>query len=304
MASFDLNLTRVFVLLYETRSVTKTAHDLHLSQPTVSYGLGKMRRHFGDQLFRPGRGGLTPTALADRLYEPLRDSLAAIDRAVAPAAPFEPATSQARFTIAMSDLGEASLLPLLIRPLRAAAPGVSLDVQPLNTHDSPEQLARGVIDGFIATPVMSAPQIRRIPLFGEGYRVMAAANHPRVRSDGDVEERLRSEQYVLADGPSGHIGPRLTLESLDLLDSVAVKVSIFSTLPYLVQDSELLAIVPEYAGFAFAANHRVRLFRLPLHLAPLDIALYARPEQARSPEQAWFIDFISTTLRDALPPLD
>lgn len=303
MASFDLNLTRVFVLLYETRSVTKTAQDLHLSQPTVSYGLGKLRRYFGDQLFRPGRGGLTTTALADRLYEPLRDSITTIDRAVAPAAPFDAATSRARFTIAMSDLGEASLLPLLIRPLRATAPGVSLEVQPLNTHAAPEQLARGVIDGFIATPVMSAPQIRRIPLFGEGYRVMAATDHPRLRSDRDVEERLRSEQYVLADGPSGHIGPRLTLESLDLIDSVAVKVSIFSTLPYLVQNSELVAIVPEYAGLAFAGSHQVRLFRLPLHLAPLDIALYARPEQARSPEQAWLVEFIRTTMLEALAPL-
>src|SRR3954453_22924573 len=108
VTGFDLNLVRVFVLLYETRSVTATAEAVHVSQPTVSYSLGKLRRRFDDELFRRGRDGLVPTVVADRLYEPLRDALAGIDGAVDPARSFEPSTAQAQFTIAMSDLGETS----------------------------------------------------------------------------------------------------------------------------------------------------------------------------------------------------
>ena len=56
MSDFDLNLTRVFVLLYETGSVTITADTLHVTQPTISYSLRKLRRHFDDVLFqRSGR---------------------------------------------------------------------------------------------------------------------------------------------------------------------------------------------------------------------------------------------------------
>lgn len=143
MDSFDLNLVRIFVLVYETRSVTATAEAVHLSQPTVSYSLGKLRRHFDDELFRRGKHGLAPTAVADRLYEPLQQALAGIQHATAPASTFDPATSRARFTICMSDLGQSSLLPRLLGSLQHEAPGVSLVVRPLDTVDSPHRLSRG-----------------------------------------------------------------------------------------------------------------------------------------------------------------
>lgn len=82
MGTFDLNLARVFVLLYETGSVTATAETLHVTQPTVSYSLGKLRRHFDDELFRRNGRGLTPTAGARRLYLPLQRALAEIDGTV------------------------------------------------------------------------------------------------------------------------------------------------------------------------------------------------------------------------------
>lgn len=298
MTAFDLNLVRIFVLLYETRSVTATAQALHLSQPTVSYSLGKLRRHFGDELFRRSRHGLVPTAVAERLYEPLQQSLAGIRHIIAPSSTFDPATSQARFTIALSDLGESSLLPRLLGPLQAQAPGVSLVVRPLDTSGSPRQLSRGELDAFIATPFLASPQIRRIPLFSEGYVAMVAGNHPRLRDRSVSIEELHCERHILVDGPSGHLGPRLAMENLELLNRVALHVAKFSVLPYLVQHTELIAIVPEYAGHTYAESHQVRLLRLPITLEPLEIALYALPEPSRSPAQRWLVDFLRQTLAD------
>lgn len=299
MSSFDLNLVRIFVLLYETRSVTATAEAVHVSQPTVSYSLGKLRRHFGDELFRRGKHGLAPTAVADRLYEPLQQSLAGIQQATAPASTFDPATSQARFTICLSDLGQSSLLPRLLGPLRQQAPGISLVVRPLDTTDSPRELGRGEVDAFIATPILTSPHIRRIPLFAEGYLAMVAHDHPRIGGERADAAQLRGERHVLVDGPSGHLGPKLAMQNLELLDRVALQVTEFSTLPYLVQNSELVAVVPELAGRAYAASHPVRLLRLPISLEPLEIALYALPERARNPAQRWLVDFLQRTLASA-----
>lgn len=296
MADFDLNLVRVFVLLYETRSVTAAAEAVHVSQPTVSYSLAKLRRHFGDELFRRSGQGLTPTPVADRLYGPLQQSLAGIQQAISPGPVFDPQTSRARFTIGLSDLGETSLLPSLLEPLRAQAPGVSLSVRPLDTSDSPRQLARGEIDAFIATPVLSTPQIRRIPLFAEGYVAMVASGHPRLRGDSVTLAQLSAERYILVDDPSGHIGPKLALQTLERLDQVALHVGKFSVLPYLVQRSELLAIIPQYLGRTYAASHPVRLLRLPIRLEPIDVALYALPERSRTPAQDWFVTFLTRTL--------
>lgn len=290
--AFDLNLVRVFVLLYETRSVTATAEAVHLTQPTVSYSLGKLRRRFDDELFRRSRGGLVPTVVADRLYEPLRQSLAGITRAIEPADTFDAGSATARFTLALSDLGEASLLPRLVGPLAAEAPAVSLVVQPLDPATAPGQLARGHLDAFVATPILTAPQLHRMPLFAEGYRAMVAADHPRLRGGPVTVAQLRRERHVLVTHPSGHLGPELALESWGLLDRVALRVSRFSVLPYLVQDSELVAVVPGHAGRAYAASHPVRLVELPGALEPLEVALYARPEASRTPPQRWLVEFL------------
>ena len=292
VADFDLNLVRVFVLLYETRSVTAAAEAVHVSQPTVSYSLAKLRRRFDDELFRRGRDGLVPTVVADRLYRPLREALAGIDAAVDPARTFDPALARAVFTIALSDLGESSLLPRLVGPLQAEAPGVSLTVRPLDVAGSPEQLVRGHLDAFVATPILRAPQLRRIPLFAEGYRLMVAADHPRLTGPAVTVAELRREGQVLVDAPSGHLGPELALETLELLDRVALRVTRFSVLPYVVQRSELVAIVPGHAGRAYAVDHPVRLLELPLPLEPLEVALYVRPETSRTPAQRWLVDFL------------
>lgn len=302
MTDFDLNLARVFVLLYETRSVTATAAAVHVSQPTVSYSLAKLRRHLGDELFRRTGHGLAPTAAADRLYEPLRQSLAQIQQAITPAPAFQPEAARARFTVGLSDLGEASLLPALLGPLRAQAPWVSLVVRPLDTADSPRQLARGEVDAFIATPVLTSPQIRRIPLFSEGYLAMVHDGHPRVHGDSVTVSQLRGERHVLVDGPSGHVGPKLALQTLELLDHVAVQVGKFSVLPYLVQHSDLVAIVPEHLGRAYAASHPVRLLRLPISLEPIDVALYALPSRSRTPAQRWLVDFLVRSLAEDRHP--
>jgi len=301
MGEFDLNLVRVFVMLYETRSVTATADAVHVSQPTVSYSLAKLRRHFGDELFRRSGHGIAPTVLADRLYEPLRQSLTGIEQAVTPAPAFDQGTSRVRFTIGLSDLGEISLLPLLLEPLRAQAPWVSLVARPLDTSDSPRQLDHGEVDAFIATPVFTSPRLRRIPLFSEGYVIMVAADHPRVKDDPVTVAQLRAERHILVDGPSGHVGPKLALQTLDLLDQVAVQIGKFSALPYLVERSELVAIVPENLGRACAARHPVRLLRLPISLEPIDVALYARPEGSRTPAQRWLTEFLVRTFAGDRP---
>ncbi|MGV2899700.1 LysR family transcriptional regulator [Achromobacter sp. AGC78] len=40
---FDLNLMRVFLTVLHERSVTRAAQRLNLTQPAVSYALGRLR---------------------------------------------------------------------------------------------------------------------------------------------------------------------------------------------------------------------------------------------------------------------
>ncbi|MFB6961737.1 LysR family transcriptional regulator [Streptomyces sp. NPDC056309] len=302
MRTFDLNLARVFVLLYETGSVTVTADTLHVTQPTVSYSLGKLRRHFGDELFRRTGRGLTPTAGARRLYEPLQRALADIDSTVRQADVFDPGAMSGRFTLALSDLGEVTLLPRLLAAARERATGVSFTVRPLDVDEAEHQLRRGDLDAFVATPVLTSHRTVRIPLFHERYVGMVAADHPRVRGESVTLAELAAESHATVFGPSGHVVPRAVLAAHGLLDRVVVDATRFSMLPYLLEQTDLIAIVPEYVGEVFASSHQLRMVRLPFDTEPIEVALYARHESSRSPSQRWLVQFMSEVLGERVSP--
>ncbi|WP_257211054.1 helix-turn-helix domain-containing protein [Erwinia amylovora] len=53
----DLNLVRVFVAIYETRSVSGAAARLFITQPSASYALARLRAETGNELFKRSRKG-------------------------------------------------------------------------------------------------------------------------------------------------------------------------------------------------------------------------------------------------------
>lgn len=82
LSRFDLNLFRVFEVVYRERNLTRAAGLLHLSQSAVSHALARLRDQLGDPLFvRQGRG-VAPTPLAERLAPGIHDALAGLHRSM------------------------------------------------------------------------------------------------------------------------------------------------------------------------------------------------------------------------------
>jgi DNA-binding transcriptional LysR family regulator len=124
----DLNLVRVFVTIYETKSVTAAAERLFLTQPSVSYALARLRIALQDPLFVRGADGMTPTMCGELTYKKFSEAIASIDSAVELTKRFDPNTSSQRFRLAMSDIGELIFLPPILRLLQREAPNVELEV--------------------------------------------------------------------------------------------------------------------------------------------------------------------------------
>ena len=68
MNDIDLNLYRIFVTLYEQRSISKTANLLYVSQPAISYSLKELESQLGYTLFYRTSKGIDPTVVAKELY--------------------------------------------------------------------------------------------------------------------------------------------------------------------------------------------------------------------------------------------
>ncbi|MGC0362360.1 DNA-binding transcriptional LysR family regulator [Rhodococcus sp. 27YEA15] len=297
MGSFDLNLVRTLVLLCETKSVTATASALHLTQPTVSYALGKLRRMFDDELFQRTPSGLIPTAQALRLYEPWQKALAEIEMSVAPVTAFDAAASDTRFTVALSDIGEITLLPPLLRALRDEAPGIRIAVRPLDVKNAERELARGELDAFVATPVIPSDMMTRIPLHSEPYVGLVRADHPRLRTTPIDHEQISAEEFVKVAGSAGHAAPTRAMEGLGLGRRTALEVSTFAALPHVVTDTDLVAIIPRRLAEVFAIGHDLRYFDLPWEIEKAEVAVYARHSHSRSAAQHWLVGFMVSALK-------
>ena len=64
----DYNLYKIFLYLYEEKSISKTANKLYVSQPAISYSLKELENQLGYTLFYRNSKGIEPTAEAKELY--------------------------------------------------------------------------------------------------------------------------------------------------------------------------------------------------------------------------------------------
>lgn len=153
----DLNLLIVFETLMHERSVTRAAEKLFLGQPAISAALSRLRSLFDDPLFvRTGRS-MEPSARAVEIFALLSPALDSISTAVSRAAEFDPATSTSVFRIGLSDDVEFALLPMLLKRLRAEAPGIVLVVRRVNYILMPGLLPPAKSPSASATPPTCRP---------------------------------------------------------------------------------------------------------------------------------------------------
>src|SRR5258708_32851883 len=102
----DLDLLRVFLAIWDLRSLTAAGDRLGLTQPAISHALRRLRERFGDPLFVRVANRMLPTDAAVRLHEPLDQAFGLVNRAIQERVAFDPKVTQRVFRVAMSDVSE------------------------------------------------------------------------------------------------------------------------------------------------------------------------------------------------------
>jgi DNA-binding transcriptional LysR family regulator len=111
---FDLNLIRILLALDRTRSVTRGAELLNMSQSGFSSALARLRRQCDDPLFVRSAAGMVATANGRRYVEVATRALATIEQGMLTPARFDPLSMTSEFRMVMSDIAEIVFLPKAI----------------------------------------------------------------------------------------------------------------------------------------------------------------------------------------------
>jgi DNA-binding transcriptional LysR family regulator len=196
LSTLDLNLLRVFDAVARERHVTRAAQRLNLSQPAVSNALARLRAALNDELFLRRPGGVEPTELALALAGPVAEALDRLRETLSAHAPFDPATAERAFTVAMSEYAEAVLAPRLLERMGREAPGCLLAIRHADRTNWQALLDRG--EAELAVGVLPEPPAiyTRIRLLPEAFLTLMRPGHP-LASGVLTEDRLLEFPHLL-----------------------------------------------------------------------------------------------------------
>ncbi|MFW0754248.1 LysR substrate-binding domain-containing protein [Pseudomonas sp. H11T01] len=280
----DLNLLIVFETLMHERSVTRAAEKLFLGQPAISAALSRLRGLFDDPLFvRTGRS-MEPSARAVEIFALLSPALDSISTAVSRASEFDPATSTAVFRIGLSDDVEFALLPMLLKRLRAEAPGIVLVVRRVNYILMPGLLASGEISIGVSYTTDLPANAKRKVLRRSLPKLLRADSMPGALSLDDFCARPHALVSFAGD-LSGFIDEEL--ETLGRKRHVVLAVPQFNGLGTLLAGTDIVAMVPDYTADALTAAGGVRAEEPPLPVRSFELHMAWRGSQDNDPGERW-----------------
>lgn len=298
MTHFDLNLARVFVAIYETGSATAAAERLDITQPTVSYGLAKLREALADPLFVRFQRSLKPTQRADTLYPRFRDVLASVDEAIEDTHRFDPAVASRIFNLAISDIGGMYFLPRLERELCTEAPRITLDVRQVPISELADQLASMKIDVALGNLESLRRQTRSLTLFREHYVCLLSKQHAERIGMMTLDAFRRSRHVAVSSPSSGHRLAEDALADMGISRQIVIRTPYFTALPQLMAQSDLIVLLPSRAARIFATQGDMVVQPAPMELPEFEVKMYWHQRHETNPSVAWLLERLEALLRE------
>jgi DNA-binding transcriptional LysR family regulator len=284
----DLNLMRTLLVLVQEASVSRAAAKLNLTQPTLSYALGQLRRIFDDPLLVRAGGRMSPTARCLEIADEVRELLVRFDRLTSDTHAFDPAATRLRMTIMAPEFATDLIAPALIR--RVAQHSATIDVEFITT-DPIEALAlleQGAIDFRLGWWPQPAPGLRRKLLWTDklccilrkGHPLLSAsltaetyfgAPHVRVRRPG------RSYSMAWIDKAAAHAGKK---------PQVAAWVQNAHTMASVVAGTDMIGTLSRRLA-KHLSDQSIVLRDLPLDVPNMKVALYWHERTHGSAAHRW-----------------
>ncbi|PVY68277.1 DNA-binding transcriptional LysR family regulator [Pusillimonas noertemannii] len=292
----DIGLIRAFVAIYDTGSVTLAAERLFLTQPTVSYALSRLREVLNDRLFvRDGRY-MTPTLRADECYLQFSQILRQIEDVVSQGQGFDPAVSDRRFRIAMSDIATFAFLPPLMEILHRRAPDVEVEVVQPPIDDIPDFLATGKLDVAIGNlPTVSSLTASSL-LMREHYVCLMSEAHSTIGETLSEKEFLAARHANVSSEFTGHKHLEQALQQAGAKRKISVQVKQFTVLPYLIKSTDYLAVIPSQVSKVFVVHGGLKELPLPIDIPEIEVRVHWDEQQGKNAPQKWFCDVIREAL--------
>ena len=292
----DLNLLLVFEAIYLTGNISQAARILDLSQPAVSNALTRLRKQIDDPIFIRQGNGVTPTARAEAMIDPIRVALRAIKQSIEPYSKFDPETSKRNFRLIIADPLEPLILPQLLNGAEANSQ-ITYEFLAPQSYQIEDALLQDKSDLAVFLMPERIDEINSEPLLAMDLVVLARKEHPRVNRDTD-SQKLLQESYVnmIMDPKKMPNAAKSTFwQKLDL--RVALYVNKMSSIAQTVEVTDLLGIVPRAYAEYVAKHYALQIIdvKIPVNDQPFHQVWHKRNDNDHG--VLWLREKITTAVK-------
>ncbi len=288
LGAFDLNLLKVLHALLTERHVTRAAERLGRSQPAVSNALQRLRQSLGDDLLVRSPNGLALTPRAQLLQQPLRDLLALVDDTVLGPSPFDPATTDGVFRVALPDRLTIAIVPPLFERLHRAAPRLALQIVTADRDHAVELLNADAIDAFVGWVDDPPQHLHSEFLLDEAPFCVMRRGHPLTRRKRFTIAALLSYPHLAVSAAGGRtqiFDDRLAQHGL--ARHAQVILTSFTAVPHILRGSDMVGVFTRFAAEAFLPGDGLIKRPLPLDVGNITTSLIWHARYERDPRHAW-----------------
>ncbi|WP_394889842.1 LysR family transcriptional regulator [Mesorhizobium sp. AaZ16] len=281
----DLNLLVVLDALLTERNLTEAARRINLSQPAMSAAVARLRDFFRDELFAMSGRERILTPRAEALAPAVRDALLRIQGSIISSDPFNPAQSDRRFRIVLSDFVTLVFFEKVVERVAREAPAVSFEMLPLD-DDPDELLRRGDIDFLIVPELFMSSAHPRVALFDERLVCVGCARNRQ------LPRQLSFEKYISMKHVSVKFGRMRKPQEWFVREHgvkarVEVTVQAFSMIPPMVSGTDRIATMPFRLVKHFEQTFPLQIIELPLPLPEFTEAVQWPALHDSDPASVW-----------------
>jgi DNA-binding transcriptional LysR family regulator len=292
LRQIDLNLYRVFAVVYRERSLTRAAEILCLSQSAVSHAIGRLRQSLDDPLFVREGQGVMPTVVADKLWPDIDAALNLLRLAAARSHDFDPQRDITQVTIAMNDELEPSLLPPLVAHLReqflhapasnatlsntTAVPIASVRLDRSNLR---ADLAARRLDIAIDVAQQVSPDIAHAALASDDFVVVARQPMKLTR-----ERYFAAQHVIVSSRRTGRAVEDMAMAKLGFERQVVLRCQHYEAACKVVAASDCLLTMPRRQ---VRLSSGLAVMAMPLALPDLELHAYWHRQRETEPALIW-----------------
>lgn len=255
----DIQSLIAFIEVAESRSFTRAAEQLHLSQPAISKRLKNLENQIGQTLFdRVGRSVILTDAgkallpFARRALQIMEDGRRALSQLSSEVS--------GKLSIGTSHHIGLHRLPPVLKRFVADYPDVDLDLHFMDSEDACKAVLSGKLElGVVTLPLQAMPQLESHLVWDDPLKVVVSPTHPLARETQVSMKSLAAHPAVLPDEDTythriiraelarHRASPRVRLatnylETLKMLAAVGIG---WSVLPVSMLDDTVIAVQVE-----------------------------------------------------------